>query len=67
MAKFILCWHKTKVIEEVEAARVDKDWFAAISYAQLDVLKIKDGKALILDSCGGWSRVNKRGQDENFH
>ena len=67
MARFILCWYKTKVIEEVEAARVDKDWFAAVSHAQLDVLKIKDGKALILDSLGGWSRVKKRGQDENSH
>ena len=60
MAKFLLCWHKTRVVEEVEAARVDKQWFAGIAHADLDVLKIKDGKMYILDSAGRWSRVRRK-------
>ncbi|MHC4405279.1 MAG: hypothetical protein ACYTG0_37000 [Planctomycetota bacterium] len=60
MATFILCWHKTKVVEEVEAPRVNKEWYGSIAYSHLDVLKVKDGKVYILDSAGAWSRVKKK-------
>jgi hypothetical protein len=60
MTKFVLCWHKTKIIEEVEMARADRQWFNAITCGHLDVLKIKDGKMYILDSLGGWSRVQRK-------
>ena len=57
MTKFVLCWHKTRVVEEIEASRIDKQWFAGIAYGDLDVLKNKDGKMYILGSDGRWSRV----------
>lgn len=60
MTKFLLCWHKTGLIEEVEAARANKEWSASIAWRHLDVLKIKDGKACILDANGRWSRVQRK-------
>ena len=62
MTTFILCWHKTEVIEEIKAATIDQNWYVGIAHGDLDVLTIKDGKAHILDSAGGWSRVKKANQ-----
>lgn len=53
----ILCWHKTRVVEEMEVAKVNKEWFNSIAHGDLDVLKFYNDKALVLSSDGKWSRV----------
>ena len=60
MTKFVLCWHKPPSIEEVERGRIDKEWLKSIAWGRLDVLKIKGGKAYVLDSAGQWSRVRQQ-------
>jgi hypothetical protein len=59
MHHFILCWHRKRVVEEVEAARIDQEWLRAITFTDLDVLRIKGGRGYVLDSSGTWSPVPK--------